>query len=68
MQQGRLYAISLLCIAAYVLRKIGYKDLIKDFARKKVGESYSTLNKLEPYRNKYYFSSCCKFCLISNFR
>ena len=36
MQQGRLDALSLLCIEADVLRKIGYEDLIKDFARKKV--------------------------------
>ena len=36
MQQGRLEALSLLCIEADVLRKIGYEDLIKDFARKKV--------------------------------
>ena len=35
-QQGSLDALSLLCIEADVLRKIGYEDLIKDFARKKV--------------------------------
>jgi len=40
MQQGRPDALSLLCIEADVLRKIGYEDLIKDFARKKVGENY----------------------------
>jgi len=48
-------ALSLLCIEADVLGKIGYKDLIKDFAKKKVGKNYSTINKMEPYRNKYYF-------------
>ena len=46
----------LLCIEADGLRKIDYGDLIKDFARKKVGENYSTINKMEPYRNKYYLA------------
>ena len=55
MQQGRLGALSLLCIEVDVLCKTGYEDLIKDFAREKVGENYSTLNKVEPYRNKSYF-------------
>ena len=45
-------ALSLLCIEAEVLPKIGYEDLIKDFERKKVGENYSTINKMEPNRNK----------------
>ena len=35
MQQGRLNVLSLLYIETDVLRKIGYEDLIKDFARKK---------------------------------
>jgi len=39
MQQGRLDALSLLCIEADVLRKIGYEELIKDFAREQVGEN-----------------------------
>jgi len=52
MQPGMLDALSLICIEADVLRKIGYEDLIKDFARKKVEEKYSTINKMEPYRNK----------------
>ena len=51
MQQGRLDVLSLLCIEADVLRKIGYEDLIKDFARKKVW-SKLFINKMEPYRNK----------------
>ena len=59
MQQDRLDALSLLCIEADVLRKIGCEDLIKEFARKKVGENYSTKNKMEPYRNKSYFPSYC---------
>jgi len=64
MQQGRLDALSLLCIEADELCKIGYEDLIKGFTMKKVGENCSTINKMEPYRNKYYFPSYCKFCLI----
>jgi len=43
---------SLLSIEADVLRKIVYEDMIKNFARKKVGENYSPVNKMEPYRNE----------------
>ena len=40
MHQGRLDALSLLCIEADVLFKINFGDMIKDFAIKKVGESF----------------------------
>ena len=53
-------ALSLLCIEADVLRKIGYEELIKDFARKKGGENYSTINEKEPYRNKFKKIGCAK--------
>ena len=42
MQQGRLHALSVLCLEVDVLCKLDHKDLIKDFARKKVGENYLT--------------------------
>ena len=35
MKQGRLDALSLLCIEADLLRKLSFEDLIKDFAAKK---------------------------------
>ena len=47
MQQGRLEDLSLLCIEADVLRKIDYEDIIRDLARKQVGEKYSTINKMK---------------------
>jgi len=40
-----------------VLRKFDYEELIKDFARKKVGENYSTINKMEAYRNILHLDS-----------
>jgi len=43
-----------------VLHKIRYEDLIR-LRKKKIGENYSIINKMEPYRNKYYFHSFVLF-------
>jgi len=56
-----LDALSLLCIEADVSRKIGYEDLIKDFAREKMGENYSTINKMEPSEITIIFFFTVKF-------